>query len=100
MALVRLAALRVRILRIERCIFQCARGVDIAVLTYVFEQDVVPGAPVQTIGFLPALRRAVGIAGAAARRIIYEAPRIETIVALIRAQHPIPVDEHPDALLK
>jgi hypothetical protein len=99
-SLVGLATLAMRIVGVERRILQAAGGVDVARLADVLEQHVVTGAPVEAVGFLDRLRRAVGIAGLAAGRVVDDSPGPEAIIALVGAQDAEPVDQHADALLE
>jgi hypothetical protein len=99
-ALVYLAALGVRVVGVERGVLEAAGRVDIAVLADVFEQHVVARAPVETVGFVGRLGRAVGIARLAAGGVVDDAPGPEAVVALVGAQHAEPVDEDADALLE
>ena len=100
MALVDLAALAMRVVRVEGGILEAAGRVDVAGLADVFQQHFVAGAPVETVGFLGRAGRAVGRAGLAAGRVVDDAPGPEAVVALVGAQDAEPVDQHADALLE
>jgi hypothetical protein len=90
----------VRVVRVERGILEAAGRVDVAGLADVFEQHVVARAPVEAIGFIGRLGRAVGVARLAAGRVVDDAPGPEAVVALVGTQDAEPVDEHADALLE
>src|SRR6186713_735421 len=100
MPLVEGAALAMRIAGIDRGVLEPARRIDIAGLAHVLEQHVVAGTPVEAESLARALSGAIGVAGLAARRIVDDAPSRKAVVALVRAQHSIPVDQHADALLE
>ena len=100
MTLIRLAALTVWIIGVKGGILEAAGRVDITRLADVLEQHVVAGAPVETVGLLGRLRRAFGIAGLAACRVVDDAPGPEAVVALVGAQDAVPVDEDANALLE
>ncbi len=100
MTLIRLAPPAVWIIGVEGGVLEAAGRVDVTGLADVLEQHIVARAPVETVGLLGRLRRAFGIAGLAAGRVIDDAPGPEAVVALVGAQDAVPVDEDADALLE
>src|SRR5262249_8052720 len=83
-----------------RRVLQPARRIGVAVLADIAQQDIVSGAPIEAVGLLHRSRGAVLVAGLAARGIVDDSPRAETVVALVGTQDAIPIDEHADALLE
>ncbi|EXI65491.1 MAG: hypothetical protein AW08_03162 [Candidatus Accumulibacter adjunctus] len=100
MPLVELAALAVRIVGIERRVLEAAGRVDVAAPANVLEQHVVPRAPVEPVGLVERLRRAIGFARPAAGGVVDDPPSPETVVALVGTENAEPVDEDADTLLE
>lgn len=84
----------------ERRIAEVAGRVAVAVTPDMREEFLVAGTPVEAVGLVQALRRAVGAAGYAASRVVDDAPGAEAVAALIAAQHAEPIDQHADPLLE
>src|SRR6185295_5020478 len=68
-------------------VLEVARRIAVAGLADVLQELGVARAPLEAVGLLQALRRAAGGAGRAAAGIVDQAPDLEAVVALVRAQH-------------
>ena len=85
---------------VDRSILEVAGRITVPVAADVLQQLVVARAPVEAVGVVETPGRTAGAAGNAATGIVDDAPGGEAIVALLRIQHAVPVDQHADALLK
>ena len=90
----------VRISRIDRRFLEVARRIAIAGASDELQQLIVAGAPLESVGLLEAGGRTILRSRNAAARVVDDSPRSEAIVALVRVEHAIPVDQHVDALLE
>ena len=85
---------------VEAGVLQPAGRIDVPLLADELQQHLVARAPVEAIGLVRDFAGQFGVAGLAAGRVVDDAPGLEAVVALVGAQHAVPVDQDPDALLE
>src|SRR5258706_6922483 len=88
------------VVRVGRCIREIAGEIAIAFAADELEQFLIAGTPVETVGLFRCLCGTSLASGLAASGIVDDSPRAQPVVALVRVEHAIPVDEHADALLE